>query len=101
MQNAILAEVIPQVLAHGHHPLKLAPINHVAVSEPALRTIYPHRPARKRRGMPLSPAMDLIPLRHRLFSSPTKQRRRHWSIPRNTVASNLLLTTYYLLHFQI
>ena len=67
MQDAVLAEVIAQMLAHGPHPLQLAPIDHIGVGKLALRPIDPHGPAAKRGLMPLRPPMNLIALRHRIL----------------------------------
>jgi hypothetical protein len=66
MQNPILPKVIPKMLPHSHHTLELPPIDHIRVSKPPLRPIHSNSPATKRNKVPLSPSMNLIPLRHRL-----------------------------------
>src|SRR5579871_7014073 len=94
MQNPILSKVIPQVLAHGHHPLKLPPIQNIRIGKPTLRSIHPHRLPGKRRRMTLRPPMNLIPFRHSTLPeipSTTNDGDGHWSFTRTTVATPLLL----------
>jgi hypothetical protein len=64
MQYPVFAEVIPQVLAHGHHPHQLPPIQYIGVHKPPLRPIHAYRLPGKRRRMTLRPPMYLISFRH-------------------------------------
>jgi hypothetical protein len=79
MQNPVLAEVIPEVLADGHHALEPAAVDYVNIREPALRPIRTNDLASKRGRMTLGPAMDLISLRHRPRLPPDKADRRSTS----------------------
>src|SRR5271170_2121672 len=87
MQNQVLPEVIPKMLAHSQHPLQLSPVNHRRIGKPSLRPIHPNSLPRKRSRVPLSPSMNLISLWHLLSTSsrspafdaaaaPTKAARR-------------------------
>jgi hypothetical protein len=65
MQDQVPPKVIPQVLAHSHHPQQLSPAEDIAIHKSSLRPIDHHRLARKRRSMSLRPPMYLIAFRHR------------------------------------
>jgi hypothetical protein len=65
MQNPVLPKVIPQVFPRSHHSLQLPPIDHLSIGKPPLRPIHPHSSSAERSIVPLRPAMNLIPLRHR------------------------------------